>query len=423
MKRIVICLDGTWQNPYQMKQRDDGSRVLKPSNVLKLARAVLPLDPTDRRPQITFYDVGIGAVGTYPGRPNALLSFADRLLGGGWGAGFESNVEEAFRFLMHNYRKGDQVFVFGFSRGAAEARALTHFLDWLGGVPEKPDAYFGPLFFLHYVTTRGAGRPDDVATADGGRPGEAMIPVEIEFLGVWDTVMALGSRFHATTTTSTAGRVFYVADTPAACVKKARQALAIDEQRYDFRPEVWRAAAPGRDLEQRWFAGSHSNIGGGYVNDGLANIPFRWLMDEAAKSGLAVDREFVKPYRPYPQARLYRSTGLVYQTLELVRLRSGKGRRPLVGYPASAGMSLDRSVIHRIRSAPDDHPQLDRYRPDNVLELLAAEDDLEGFLAGLGLKAAECRLPEDAIEMIRALRRKQESKGRTQSTDCDGSLK
>ncbi len=350
--------------------------------------------------------MGIGAVVTYPGRPNTLLSLADRVLGGGWGAGFESNVEEAFRFVTHNYREGDQIFVFGFSRGAAEARALTHFLDWLGGVPAKSDAYFGPLLFLHYVTTRGAGRPEEVATADGGRPGEPMIPAEIEFLGVWDTVMALGSRFHATTKTSTAGRVFYVADTPATCVKKARQALAIDEQRYDFRPEVWRAADSHQNLEQRWFAGSHSNIGGGYVQDGLANIPFRWLMNEAVAAGLAVDRDFVKPYKPYPQARLVPSTGPFYQALEFARLRPGKGRRRLTGYPETARMALDRSVIHRIRSHPSQHPQLESYCPENVVALLAAQDDLDGYLAGLGLNPEECRLPENVVSAIRALRRK-----------------
>jgi uncharacterized protein (DUF2235 family) len=405
-KRIVICLDGTWQNPYQVKQRDDGSSVLKPSNVLKLARAVLPVDPSDCRTQITYYDVGIGALVEYPGRPNALLSTADRVLGGGWGAGFESNVEEAFRFLAHNYCEGDEIFIFGFSRGAAQARALTHFLDWLGGVPAKSDAYFGPLFFLHYVTTRGAGRPDDVATADGGRPDEPMVPIAIKYLGVWDTVMALGSRFHATRRTSTAGRAFYVSDTPAGCVTTARQALAIDEERYDFRPEVWRAAGSHQNLEQRWFAGSHSNVGGGYVHDGLANIPFRWLLEEAAASGLAIDRDFVKPYNPYPQARLYRSTGLVYQILEFVRLRLGKGKRRLAGYPESAELTLDRSVIHRIRSEPADHPQLDRYRPDNVVEFLAAQNDLEGYLAGLGLRPEECRLPEDVVAEIRTIRAK-----------------
>ena len=93
--------------------------------------------------------------------------------------------------------------------------------------------------------------------------------------------------------------------------------------------EEWRGAEPHQTLEQRWFAGSHSNIGGGYVHDGLANIPFRWLMDEAVASGLAIDREFVRPYNPYPQARLYQSTGFVYRTLEFVRLRSGKGKRRL----------------------------------------------------------------------------------------------
>ena len=102
---------------------------------------------------------------------------------------------------------------------------------------------------------------------------------------------------------------------------------------------------------------------------------------------------------------MYRSTGPVYQALELVRLRFGKGRRPLVGYPVSAGISLDRSVIHRIRSDPDDHPQLDRYRPENVLELLAAEDDLDGFLTGLGLNPEESRLPEDVVASIEALRK------------------
>ena len=94
----MICLDGTWQNPYQVKQRDDGTSVLKPSNVLKLARAVLPIDPADQRPQITYYDVGIGAVVKYPGRPNALLSFADRVLGGGWGAGFEATSKRPSAF-------------------------------------------------------------------------------------------------------------------------------------------------------------------------------------------------------------------------------------------------------------------------------------------------------------------------------------
>ena len=233
-KRIVICLDGTWQNPYKMRQRDDGSRVLK------LSRAVLPKDQVEGRFQITYYDAGIGALVKYPGWANRGLSLADRLLGGVWGAGFEANIEEAFRFLAHNYSAGDEVFIFGFSRGAAQARALTHFLDWLGGVPAKGDAYFVPLLFLHYVRTRGTGRPEDVCTTDGRRPDAPMTPVVVQFLGVWDTVMALGTRLHTARGTSTGRWSFFVGSRPAACVAHARQALAIDEQRFDYQPEVWR---------------------------------------------------------------------------------------------------------------------------------------------------------------------------------------
>ena len=402
MKTIVICLDGTWQNPYKMRQRDDGSRVLKPSNVLKLSRAILPINSDDHRPQITYYDAGIGALVKYPGRANRTLSLADRLLGGVWGAGFEANIEEAFRFLAHNHTPGDRVFIFGFSRGAAQARALTHFLDWLGGVPSKGDAYFGPLFFLHWVESRGRGRPEDVSTADGRRPDLPMTPVKVDLLGVWDTVLALGSRFHSARGSSTGRWSFYVRPQPARCVAHARQALAVDERRFDYQPEIWVDCADHQTLSQRWFAGSHSNIGGGYVEDGLANISFRWLVDETSMLGLGFDGDYVKHFNPYPQARLYPSSSLLFSAFELLRLRFGGGKRHLTGYPPEAGLELHRSVIHRIRSAAAEHDQLDRYRPPNVLSYLAAQQDLESFLDRIGLAEEHRRLPPDVLETIRA---------------------
>jgi len=90
-----------------------------------------------------------------------------------------------------------------------------------------------------------------------------------------------------------------------------------------------------------------------------------------------------------------------------VRLRSGKGKRRIRGYPESAEILLDRSVIHRIRSEPDEHPQLDRYRPENVIEFLAAIDDLDGYLSSVGLNPEERRLPEDVVAEIATLRREQ----------------
>ncbi|MEE4273112.1 MAG: DUF2235 domain-containing protein [Thermoanaerobaculales bacterium] len=401
-KRIVICLDGTWQNPYKMRQRDDGGRVLKPTNVLKLSRAVRPRSPDDHRPQITYYDAGIGALVKYPGRANRVLSLADRLLGGVWGAGFEANIEEAFRFLTDNHEPGDEVYLFGFSRGASQARALTNFLSWLGGVPEKGDAYFGPLFFLHWVGTRGAGHPADVKTVDGRRPDRPMDPVDIRLLGVWDTVMALGSRLHTARGTSRSRWSFYVGPRPAGCVRHTRQALAVDERRFDYQPEIFSGCADTQTLVQRWFAGSHSNVGGGYVEDGLANIPFRWLVAEAEALGLAVDHDYVKHFNPYPQGRLYPSGGAASSALEWARLRFKGGSRSLTGHPPEANLSLDRSVIHRIRADPADHPQLDHYRPKRVIESLRGVGDLDAYLAGLGLDPEKDRLPDDVLAAIRS---------------------
>ncbi len=227
--------------------------------------------------------------------------------------------------------------------------------------------------------------------------------------------MALGSRFRAAgESTSTASRSFHVGARPAACVRHARQALAIDEARYDFRPEVWTDHRPGQTLEQRWFAGVHSNVGGGYVDDGLANLAFHWILDEAAGQGLAVDKSFAAAYRRYPQDRLYRSESLTYRLLDGMRLRYGRGRRSLSDWPATANLSLSASVIHRIQADPaarNDNgalrfPDLRAlYRPENVLRFLACQPDLDRYLEQLGFADARGReLPADVVRRLAELR-------------------
>jgi uncharacterized protein (DUF2235 family) len=422
-RNIVLCLDGTWNSAYNEKQRSDGRAVSKPSNVLKLCRAVSPVGEVSGREQIAYYDIGVGSLARYPGTANRLLHFADRVLGGVWGAGFEGNIDEAISFLVHNHQPGDHVFVFGFSRGAATAQGLTRFLDWAGGLPRKDDAYYLPHLFRAYIVSRGQ-RPcsDLVAEINAQRAREkSPLPalgdfqrIDVAFLGVWDTVMALGSRFRGDGGgTSTVSRSFHVAPQPARCVRHARQALAIDEARYDFRPEIWREQADGRTLAQRWFAGVHSNVGGGYVDDGLANVALHWILNEATKVGLEVDRKFAGHFRPYPQDRLYRSESLLYRFLDGVRLRFGRGRRPLVGQPAAANLTLDPAVIHRLAADPEERkrdgqlrfPDLrQRYRPQNLLLFLACQPDLDAYLAGLGLTAEKRQLPRDVLERIDELR-------------------
>jgi len=432
-RRIVLCLDGTWNSAYDEQHRSDGHTVLKPSNVLKLARAVPPRGPVSQTEQITYYDIGIGSLARYPGTANRLLAFADKFVGGIWGAGFEGNIEDALSFLTLNHQEGDAVFVFGFSRGAATARGLTRFLDWSGGLPCKGDAYYLPQLFRAYILSRGARTCSAVLDEINGEraaerrklpPLAAFQKVSIEYLGVWDTVMALGSRFRAVGDgTSTVSQSFHVDRKPAQCVKHARQALAIDEARYDFRPEIWSGCWDHQTLEQRWFAGVHSNVGGGYVDDGLANLAFHWILAGATAPGIAglaglaeleIDRKFAAIYHGFAQDRLYRSESLFYRFLDGMRLRFGRGKRKLIQQLEEASLSLDPSVIHRIAANPKERredgklrfPDLGEkpYRPRNVLLFLASQPDLDQYLKRLGL-AGESLLPADVRAEIAKLRR------------------
>ncbi|HEX3129927.1 MAG TPA: DUF2235 domain-containing protein [Thermoanaerobaculia bacterium] len=416
-RRLVLCLDGTWNSTYTWGKRSNAPGVLKPSNVLKLCRAVEPRS-ADGREQIAYYDIGVGALAKYPGTANRLLHLADKVLGGGWAAGFEANIEDALHFLTLNHQPGDEVFIFGFSRGAATARALTRFLAWAGGLPRKSDAYYLPLLFRAYIDSKGTrpcaevlGGINDLRKSQKRPPLEPFQTINVEYLGVWDTVMALGARFKATGAgTSTASKTFHLDSQPAPCVKHARQALAIDEMRYDFRPEIWTGHEPHQVLEQRWFAGVHSNVGGGYVNDGLANVAFRWILRGAETHGLKMDDRFVGHYRGFPQDRLYRSENIVYRALDALRWRFGRGKRKLADpqRPAGANLSLSPSVIHRIAADPEKFQETmdgKPYRPENVLLFLASQPDLNQYLAQIEPDPVKRQLPAEVLARIDQLRK------------------
>lgn len=416
-KRIVLCLDGTWNNPYDEQQRDDGNKVLRPSNTLKLARAVLPM-AADEHEQLVYYDIGVGSLAAYPGAANRLLYRADRVLGGGFGAGFEGNVEDALSFIAMNFVPGDEVFIFGFSRGAAAARAVTRFLQWSGGVPQKADVYFLPRLFRAYVVGRGEPAKFDAEiaainaelTRDKKDLLLPMLPVEITYLGVWDTVAALGSLAHLLRANpDNAERSFHIGKSPVRFVRNARHALAIDERRLDFRPEIWIGPAdPQQKIEQRWFAGVHSNVGGGYVHDGLANITFHWILKGATDLKLDIDDDFVKFFRKFHRGTQYESQTRKYRVFEFVRGRRGKGVRELTGHPASANLELDPSVIDRMREPAEALQPIDKkskvtepYRPNNVIRFLAEQPDLDTFLTGIGSPGP---LPADVMQRIGKIR-------------------
>jgi uncharacterized protein (DUF2235 family) len=385
-RRLVVCLDGTWNSTANEREREDHSKVFRPTNTLKLCRAVLPM--ADRQ-QLTYYDIGVGALAQYSGTANRLLFKLDRLLGGVWGAGFEGNVEDALHFLTLNYHPGDDVFIFGFSRGAATARAVTRFLEWTGGLLPKKDAYYFPFFFREYIQAHGDPKamPKLLGEINARRASTQREPLRFDFLpvrylGVWDTVLALGSRLEATgETTSPAGRTFHTGKAPATCVQHARQALAVDEKRFDFRPELWTEQRPGQTMEQRWFPGVHSNIGGGLKTDGLANIALHWIVQGAEHAGLKIDADFFRFFETHPEALVYESYGLPYQLLDILFGRWGKGKRPITGLNAE----LDPSVLEKMRIDP-------KYRPENVLQYLASHS------------ASHEQLPDDVRKRIGKLR-------------------
>ncbi len=389
MKRIFLCLDGTWNNTYRKGQRDDGMRVVKPTNVLKAARAIEPVDDAGIQ-QVVYYRTGVGSMSRYPGMSNRLLRRFDKYLGGAWGAGFEGQVEAALTFLVHNYNSGDQVFILGFSRGAATARALTQLIGWMGGVPVKADAFYLPKIYRHYMRSKGRQSVEDVKhiiksaidqlNRERSRhiidhPFASWHQLQIDFLGVWDSVLALGSRFW-----HRQDRQFYLHNAPASCVDHARQALAIDECRHDFLPAIWRhRSREEQTLKQHWFAGSHANVGGGYVRDGLANVTLHWMLQELCHlfPQVALNHGYLKHYKAFAYDELVDSYQWAYQLKD--RLTSRSGRRNIYTSQdpeyKDSGLFIDDSVFTRMNSEPGKIvSDLSGYRPANLLAYLQSRN-------------------------------------------------
>jgi uncharacterized protein (DUF2235 family) len=381
-RRLVVFLDGTLNSPEEGKLKKDAQHPypsFEPTNVLKTYRYVLPV-AADGTSQISFYSDGVGSFIGNPGGPGKLVTTVDRFYGGLAGTGYEGLVKSAYRFLVGNYRPGDQIFILGFSRGAAEARTLAVFIDWAGGLLHKDDEYYIPELFLDWLHER-------------GRPGAAAAwfkrlhwvqppqPAEITFLGVFDTVISLGFRlaadFHERDVPTVGPQYeFYVDRTPPASVKTARQALAIDERRWDFRPQVWHGPAAGRppeSLAQTWFPGVHSNIGGGYPKDALSNTSLVWLLNEAHAAGLDVDCAHLGRAIER-QDKIYPTDAGAYRVWEFLRGKAGKGVRQLDAWGPAARVHVAPSAGARLLADPT-------WRPANLLAYLAVDETRLGDFA------------------------------------------
>lgn len=263
-KRIVVCADGTWNDPEDEI----------PTNVLRVARAIKPEDASGTQ-QVVFYDWGVG-------------SYYAKTRGGVSGLGMMKNIQDGYRFIVQNYDPGDEIFLFGYSRGAYTARALAGMLNKCG-ILQRSKAALIPDAFNFYK--RKSAKPSS-ATAKAWRRkhtvgGAGRGPVK--FLGVWDTVGALGIPTRVLAFVEEKD-LFYdpILGSNVDC---ARHAVAIDEKRSDFEPTLW-TPDQAKDVKQVWFAGVHGDIGGGAkAKQGkfLSEIALVWLAREAAAEGLAFE--------------------------------------------------------------------------------------------------------------------------------------
>jgi uncharacterized protein (DUF2235 family) len=267
-KRIVVCCDGTWNTPDQTA---DGR--VTPTNVTKVAAAVAESDSTGMD-QLVYYQPGVG---TTPW---------ERIRGGAFGFGLSRSVQQVYRFIVNNYEPGDELFLFGFSRGAYMARSTGGLIRNASILRRENVNQVQAAYDLYRSRTV---RPRDVESALFRRSFSHPEP-RIRFIGVWDTVGALGIPLSGIPAIDRLNRPWQFHDTRLSSrVDSAFHALAVDEARKPFKPALWQQSPTAKDqwLEQVWFRGVHCDVGGGYTETGLSDIALGWLAQRARENGLA----------------------------------------------------------------------------------------------------------------------------------------
>lgn len=306
MKRLIICCDGTWQkltSPY-------------PTNVVKIAQAV-KATCSQKIPQLVFYDEGIGTENPFA-----------KILGGAFGKGIDQNIQDGYRFLCLNYEPGDEIYLFGFSRGAYTVRSLAGMIFNSGLLPRQkirkaPEAY------ENYRSRKSEDKPDSYKMEKFRQDNNAE-QVPITLLACWDTVGALGipnlSAFLSFDRKINQKYAFH--DTSLSpIIKNALHAVAIDEQREVFdvtpmqisRKSEYKGQPVDQFLRQVWFPGVHGSVGGGNLKQsGLSDGALQWVIDsieqlrQQQRLGLELDptviEYYVQKYGVYPNPTIQFST-------------------------------------------------------------------------------------------------------------------
>jgi len=366
-KRIALFLDGTWNNV------NDNTNVWR---VKSLFRADVD--------QICYYSAGVGT------------AHGERLIGGILGYGLDDEVIRAYEWLTEHYEPEDRLFIFGFSRGAYTARALAGFISKCGLLRTGAPLSLKQLYarYRRASVERSIRQLKNIAMTELSFEDKWLLkysmPIPIWFQGVWDTVGALGVPFGNIPVLSRSNYAFLETDLRINDTY-AYHALAMDEHREAFAPTLWRRTVRrGSDafrprsvneVEQRWFIGAHADVGGGYPNGLLAQIPLRWLMGKASQHGLvfkqAIDIDGDEG-RAQVNDSFAKMAGGLYRACKLGRrfYRTVGAPETTVGDQTTSVINetIDGSVFDRWRDDPT-------YRPKN----------LEAWGAASGIDVASLR--------------------------------
>lgn len=325
MANLVVCCDGTWNTPD-----DTDGGMPAPTNVRRLFNALADKDDSGTA-QKKYYHPGVGTSGRW----------WKRIAGGGGGAGLADNVKSAYQWLAYNYRPGDNIFLFGFSSGAFTVRSLSGMIDCCGllDITESdltPDEAWrridlafrcyrlsgdcrksrNELLLKEKEQKFGELKALEFHNVSTGNDPHGTTP--IFFLGVWDTVGALGipNEFALLNLLDNPKRFSFHNATLCPTVLNARHAVALDEKRRQFAPTLWPKDADPDRVKQVWFPGVHSDVGGGYAHVGLSDGALKWMMDEAASKGLNFQDDLVKQLKVDHWGVLHNSLTGVFKILK-----------------------------------------------------------------------------------------------------------
>jgi uncharacterized protein (DUF2235 family) len=341
MKNIVLCADGTWNTPHgDAPTRTD-------TNVRKLYCAL-----ANSPGQLKYYDSGVGTDGTP----------LDHLSGGAMGEGLFQKVQDCYAFLSYVYDPGDKIYLFGFSRGAFTARSIGGMIAGFGVPTISMDNESVPRIFAAY---READPIKKAALVEDLKSAYGLVQVDVQMVGVWDTVGGLGipGIFFNLLNQKKYG---FLDTSIHESIRRGYHAVSIDERRAQFKPTLWTNKdrtdrANDDQIEQVWFPGVHSDVGGGYQESALSDIALHWMMHKAQKNGLVFEFTADGPYG-LPAAQ--NASGPAHDEWKLVPY----------GLPEHRTVPKISAMSNTVQMRIDD-AELD-YRPEN---LVIQNDLLDGY--------------------------------------------